>query len=210
MKYYKPLNETDENAPYVNGDIATGTPGSLPDARGFESSQREIVNTIIEAGKTPDADDNTQLKQAIAILSHNEADKIVRYQSLYQRLNKVENGVIKVADEKIINFFNLSAASSLSIDMSNVTKNQSGDVITFELYIKETTPSVLTWFKNQDGTDIFWAAEENPDIAEAKLYVFTFRSFDTGATWHGSLDTFFSLDAANSIQSVLANMTAEV
>lgn len=66
MKYYPPLNATDENADYENCDpVNHKWENTMPDARGFGATQREIVNTITTAGLTPSADDLTQLGQAI-------------------------------------------------------------------------------------------------------------------------------------------------
>lgn len=65
MKYTKPLNETNEDAGYVNADVSIGRRGSTVPAEAIEAPQREIVAAIVAAGLTPDADDNTQLTQAI-------------------------------------------------------------------------------------------------------------------------------------------------
>ncbi len=66
MKYYPPLNATDENADYENCDpVNHKWENTMPDARGFGATQREIVNTITTAGLTPSVDDLTQLSQAI-------------------------------------------------------------------------------------------------------------------------------------------------
>ncbi|MBP3403229.1 MAG: hypothetical protein J6L82_04890, partial [Alphaproteobacteria bacterium] len=65
MKYTKPLNETNENAGYVNADVSIGRRGSTVPAEAIESPQREIVAAITAAGLTPDGNDNTQLSQAI-------------------------------------------------------------------------------------------------------------------------------------------------
>lgn len=54
------------DAAYVNGDPATGTPGSIPPDDAFEHPQREIVAAIVAAGLTPDHTVLTQLRQAIA------------------------------------------------------------------------------------------------------------------------------------------------
>ena len=65
MKYNQPHNETDPNATYKDFNLDTGEAGSIPPAIAIEAPQREIVNAITAAGLTPDADDNTQLSQAI-------------------------------------------------------------------------------------------------------------------------------------------------
>lgn len=186
MKYYQPLKITDPDAPYTNGNEITGEPGSHPDAKGFEATQREIVNVIKAASLIPSAEDNTQLNQAIAILSHKEADKIVRYQSLYQKMKAVENGVIILEDEKIINFCNVASAITLSLNLENVTKKTTNDIITFELYLNQTVASAITWFSG-----ITWSNGEPPDLSEVHLYLFTFRSLDKGLTWQGGLQCFF-------------------
>jgi hypothetical protein len=53
------------NAPYVNGNPATATPGSIIPAAAIEATQREIVNCIVQAGLAPDPANLTQLWQAI-------------------------------------------------------------------------------------------------------------------------------------------------
>lgn len=65
MKYNQPHNETDPNATYKDFNLDTGEPGSIPPAIAIEAPQREIVAAITAAGLTPDANDNTQLSQAI-------------------------------------------------------------------------------------------------------------------------------------------------
>ena len=88
MKYYQPLGSEDENASYANCDPVNHVwENSMPDARGFEACQREIVNAITAAGITPDADDNAQLATAIQRIVNGG----IRYQSLYQKL-KTGNG----------------------------------------------------------------------------------------------------------------------
>lgn len=70
MKYYPPLNSTDPNAGYENADEVTGKfENCLPDARGFEATQREIVNVVTSSGLTPSDNDLTQLSQAIGKLA---------------------------------------------------------------------------------------------------------------------------------------------
>lgn len=65
MKYVQPYGNVDPNAHWVNGNPATGTPGSIVDATAIEAVEREIVNCIVQAGLTPDAANLTQLWQAI-------------------------------------------------------------------------------------------------------------------------------------------------
>ena len=65
MKYTKPLNETNEDAGYVNADVSIGRRGSTVPAEAIEAPQREIVAAITAAGLTPDGNDNTQLSKAI-------------------------------------------------------------------------------------------------------------------------------------------------
>ena len=68
MDYAAPYQSTDPNAPFVNPDPATNTPGSMVPAAAIEHPQREIVNVIAAAGLEPDAADLTQLGQAIAAM----------------------------------------------------------------------------------------------------------------------------------------------
>ena len=66
MEYKAPLDATDPNAPYHNGQPDAGIEGSAVPAEAIEPPQREIVNVITAAGMTPSGDDTTQLAQAIA------------------------------------------------------------------------------------------------------------------------------------------------
>src|ERR1035437_4314211 len=68
MKYIPPYGSSDPNAPYVNGNPATGTKGSTAPAGMMEYPQREVINAILAANLTPSNDDMTQLAQAIALL----------------------------------------------------------------------------------------------------------------------------------------------
>jgi hypothetical protein len=66
VKYNQPYGVSDVEAPYVNGNPATGTMGSIPPAASIEYPQREIVNLISDAGlAAPDNADLRQLAKAV-------------------------------------------------------------------------------------------------------------------------------------------------
>jgi hypothetical protein len=65
MKYNAPYGAPGANDPYINGNPATGTMGSIPPAASIEFPQREIVNLIAAAGLTPDNADLSQLLEAM-------------------------------------------------------------------------------------------------------------------------------------------------
>lgn len=179
MKYFQPLDKPDDpNAPYLNGNEVTGEPGSYADGRGFEATQREIVNAIIAGGDEPAADNYSQLTQAIKKLS----GQVIRYQSLYQRLKTVENGVVQIEDEKIIGWAEVAAATTFSFDLSKVTKTDENDIITFELYVNMPTPVGIVWPQNVD-----WGRDEDAlDMSEAGLYLLTFRYIRKMDKWQAS------------------------
>lgn len=64
MLYNQPYGGA-TNAPYINGDPSIGLQGSIPPAASIEYPQREIVNTITDAGLTPTNADLHQLAKAI-------------------------------------------------------------------------------------------------------------------------------------------------
>lgn len=70
MKYTQPFGNADPNAAYVNGNPATGTPGSIIPAGAVEPAQREIVAVIAAAGLTPTDGNNTQLLAALQIAAN--------------------------------------------------------------------------------------------------------------------------------------------
>jgi hypothetical protein len=63
--YNQPYGVSDPNAAYINGNPSTGTMGSIPPAASIEFPQREIVNTIADAGLTGTNADLHQLAKAI-------------------------------------------------------------------------------------------------------------------------------------------------
>lgn len=66
MQYNQPYGVSDPNAPYINGNPATGTQGSIPPAASIEYPQREIVNLIADAGLlVPDNADLHQLAKSV-------------------------------------------------------------------------------------------------------------------------------------------------
>jgi hypothetical protein len=65
MKYEQPYGVADPNAPYINGNPATGTEGSIPSAAVFQNPQTEIVNLIIASGLVPTDSDLQQLLESV-------------------------------------------------------------------------------------------------------------------------------------------------
>ncbi len=70
MKYQQPVGGAADD-PYVTGNPATDTEGSIPSGEAIEHPMREIINAITSAGLTPSAADLTQLGQAIATIVAN-------------------------------------------------------------------------------------------------------------------------------------------
>lgn len=65
MKYIAPYGVADPNAPYINGNPATGTNGSIPPAAAFEHPLRELAALIANAGFTPTDTDLAQVTRAV-------------------------------------------------------------------------------------------------------------------------------------------------
>jgi hypothetical protein len=65
MLYNQPYGISDLNAPYINGNPATGTMGSIPPAASIEFPQREIVNLITKSNLVPTNSDLDQLAKAV-------------------------------------------------------------------------------------------------------------------------------------------------
>ncbi len=117
MKYWPPYGSTDPNASYVNGDPATGVEGSIPDCRGFEQPQREILAVIVAAGLTPDETVLTQLRDALGKLY---APAKARYWML-----KSPSGTIPASiDTRMANWASLAAympASTINASAGTIT-----------------------------------------------------------------------------------------
>jgi hypothetical protein len=67
MRYFQPYGVSDPDAPYVNGNPATGTMGSIPPAQSVEHPQRELVALIAAVGLTPDEGDLEQLLKSVKL-----------------------------------------------------------------------------------------------------------------------------------------------
>jgi hypothetical protein len=66
MDYNQPFDQPGiPDAPYVNGNPATGTMGSIPPASAFEYPQREIVNYIKDNKQTPSNGDLHQISRSL-------------------------------------------------------------------------------------------------------------------------------------------------
>ncbi len=68
MKYQQPVGGAADD-PYVTGNPATDTDGSIPPGEAIEHPMREIINTIIAAGLIPSQGDLTQLSQAVSLIA---------------------------------------------------------------------------------------------------------------------------------------------
>lgn len=67
MEYIKPWNESDPDAPYVDGNPGTGVEGAVIPARAIEVTQREIVTFIEKNQLSPNDGDLVQLAKAMQI-----------------------------------------------------------------------------------------------------------------------------------------------
>ncbi|MCP4392787.1 MAG: hypothetical protein GY804_00705 [Alphaproteobacteria bacterium] len=129
MKYIKPFNATEENAPYVNANPAEAIPGSIPPAEVFEHIQREILSVITDAGLTPDAEDLTQLNQAIATAAANGLTQdIIAAKGLAKTdLSNVEQSAIEAAFSfSAKGFFNGFTTSNSAGDAANDIEIKAG------------------------------------------------------------------------------------
>jgi hypothetical protein len=67
MKYVPPIGGAEGDS-YVDANPASGVQGSPVPAAAIEHAMREVVEVITAAGLTPDEEDLTQLRQAIAAM----------------------------------------------------------------------------------------------------------------------------------------------
>lgn len=90
MKYNKPSNATDDNAPYVDTDPQRGIKGSTVPAAAIEAPQRELVNLITQAGITPSTSDLEQVYKAVVQIIKDNA-----FSSVGDGLTVDDEGVLK-------------------------------------------------------------------------------------------------------------------
>jgi hypothetical protein len=65
VEYSKPTDQSNPDAPYIDGNPSAGIPGSIPSAAAIEYPQREIVHCIEQSGQDPSNGDLTQLWKSI-------------------------------------------------------------------------------------------------------------------------------------------------
>lgn len=106
MEYAQPYGATDPDAPYVDGDPSTGVAGSAVPAKAIEPPMRELVNLIEEAGITPDAEDLTQVAQAVLDLiglhnvdgeAHADIRALIAAIAMPGQATETEAGLIELA-----------------------------------------------------------------------------------------------------------------
>ena len=151
MKYTKPLNETIEDAGYVIADVSIGRRGSTVPAEAIEAPQREIVAAITAAGLTPDADDNTQLSQAIKAEIKADVQDIVPISATSGTVALNANTLYKMT---------ISGATTFTLpSMVNATKHNQIKILT-----NLSVVSAINF-----GTTKYFNCEA-PDMSEAGFY----------------------------------------
>lgn len=113
MKYNKPSNATEDNAPYVDTDPQKGIKGSTVPAAAIEAPQRELVNLIAKAGITPSAADLEQVYKAVVQIIKDNA-----FSSVGDGLTVDEEGILKAVIESGLVFSEGKLALSLHDSMA--------------------------------------------------------------------------------------------
>jgi hypothetical protein len=67
MRKIQPTGEAAE-APYIDGNLAAGIPGSRVPAEFFNSVVEELVHLIVHSGQTPSSSDLQQVRKAVAAM----------------------------------------------------------------------------------------------------------------------------------------------
>lgn len=164
MKYTKPLNETNEDAGYVNADVSIGRRGSTVPAEAIEAPQREIVAAITAAGLTPDADDNTQLSQAIKAEIKADVQDIVPISATSGTVSLNANTLYKMT---------ISGATTFTLpSMVNATKHNQ-----IKMFLNLSQVVTVNW-----GTSVFFN-ETAPDIATVGTYCIYWDYDPNAGTW---------------------------
>lgn len=103
MHHVPPYGATDPDQNYDNGNILLGLKGSRVDAALLNLLLAELKHVVTSAGLSLDPDDQTQIAQAIEMLSATE--DLLNQANVF---NKAQRGIVTV----------LNYAASLNIDLS--------------------------------------------------------------------------------------------
>ena len=142
MKYNQPFDQTDPNAPYQNGNPATGTDGSIPPAESIEFPQREIVNVISWAFSHGYVDSTGALCAAPTNADLEQLRKAI------QGMIKAEIGIVGGAlKANAFSYINPATGSDTAFDGSQATVSGSkGPFATIQRGITEMTKYNLNGF----------------------------------------------------------------
>ena len=164
MKYNQPHNETDPNATYKDFNLDTGEAGSIPPAIAIEAPQREIVNAITAAGLTPDADDNTQLSQAIKAEIKADLQDITAISATSGTVALNANTLYKMT---------ISGATTFTLPstVNTIKHNQ------IKMFLNLSQVVTVNW-----GTSVFFN-ETAPDIATVGTYCIYWDYDPNAGTW---------------------------
>lgn len=216
MKYYPPLGAEDDNADYENCDpVNHKWENSMPDARGFGATQREIVNAITTADLTPSADDLTQLSQAILKIAQNglfgsvgdglmiATDQITLNlhdslqilnnqlaQAYLISLSKAEDmadNIIRPQITRTILRKSITAATTFTFDNSAIANIPNGSHVTLELHLNMKTVSAITF-----SPAVEWDGGKAPTMNKVRDYWLVLRTENKGASWKASLGSDFN------------------
>lgn len=170
--------------------IATATQDGIQQIQLEKTTQ---INNINSAGNTQTSNINSAgaiqiaLAKAEADRAKGYADSIgVKDQSLYQSMLALSGTEIALLDEVVIYMKSVSASTTFTFNVANLTKTDRS--ITFELYLTITAANLTMTFPSS----VSWLNGIAPSTTTAQKYLFAFRSFDNGATWIGNLQGSFA------------------
>ena len=109
-----------------------------------------------------------------------EAVNALGIQTLQDIQNNGASGALSLADG--ISLYKITPTGATTISFGGSTSATSSKAYTFELMLDmSSTAYAITW------PTVTWQDNEAPDLSEAGIYFFAFRTVDGGTTWLGNL-----------------------
>ena len=110
--------------------------------------------------------------------------------TVYDKTTAITSGTVALADDTVFYTDTPAASTTYTIDTSNLTQTGSMGCLYFNVLIN--MPSTAVGIDFTTNNSITWTENTTPNMSTGgRTYLLAFQSFDAGASWIGSLATWW-------------------
>lgn len=124
----------------------------------------------------------------------------VSARSVYDKTKAITSGSIALEDGVVFYTDSPSAATTYTIDSTELT--QTGFTYRY-INVLINMPSTPVGIDFTTNNNVIWVENETPDMSVGgRTYLLAFQTFDSGTTWIGSLCTWWEIPSVNNVPDV--------